>query len=193
MHILNREPEAATWRKRARDRAAIINRLMWDEKDGVYYDYNFVHKTRRPYPFLTTFYPLWAGIASKEQAARVLGNLPKFERPGGLLTSTNQSGSQWDAPFGWAPLEMIAIPAMRRYGYNKDANRATVEFLSLIEQEFLKHGNIVEKYDVVHRTSDLTGEVHFGYSSNEAGFGWTNAAFTTLYDALPAAEKEKVP
>jgi len=192
MHIVGREDEVAAWQKRAHDRAATIDRLMWDAKDGLYYDYNFVHGSVRRYAFLTTFYPLWAGIASKEQAAQVVRNLSKFERPGGLQTSTSQSGSQWDAPFGWAPLEMIAIPALRRYEYREDAARTSVEFLSLVLQEFLKHGTIVEKYDVVRRSSNLSGEVHFGYSSNEVGFGWTNAAFTTLYDELPPGDKQKV-
>ena len=71
---------------------------MWDEKDGLYYDYDFVNKHVRHYPFLTTFYPLWAGIASKEQAARIVKNLPLFEKVGGLQTSTEVSGNQWDSP-----------------------------------------------------------------------------------------------
>ena len=192
MHIVGHENEVAAWQKRASDRAAAINRLMWDAEDGLYYDYNFVRGRVRKYPFLTTFYPLWAGIASRKQAEQVERNLSQFDRPGGLQTSTYRSGSQWDAPFGWAPLEMIAMPALRRYGYGEDADRASVEFLSLVRQEFLKHGTIVEKYDVVRRTSNLSGEVHFGYSSNEVGFGWTNAAFTTLYDALPAGDQRKV-
>ncbi len=192
MHILGREQDAATWQKRAHDRADMVNRLMWDAHDGLYYDYNFVHKSVRKYPFLTTFYPLWAGIASNEQAAQVVRNLAEFERPGGLQTSTYQSGSQWDAPFGWAPLEMIAIQALRRYGYREEADRVSVEFLSLVLQEFLKHGTIVEKYDVVRRTTELSSEVHFGYRSNEAGFGWTNAAFTNLYDALAPGERQKL-
>jgi hypothetical protein len=96
---------------------------MWDAQDGLYYDYNFAHKTVRRYPFLTTFYPLWAGIATKEQAAAVEKNVAKFERPGGLATSTFESGNQWDLPFGWAPLEMIAVEGLRRYGFNADADR----------------------------------------------------------------------
>ena len=55
---------------------------------GLYFDYNFKTRQRRRYEFATTFYPLWAGIASPEQAARVVKNLPLFEAPGGLLTST---------------------------------------------------------------------------------------------------------
>ncbi|PYT15232.1 MAG: hypothetical protein DMG59_14495, partial [Acidobacteria bacterium] len=148
------------------------------------------------YPFLTTFYPLWAGIASREQAARVARNLPKFERPGGLQTSTYLSASQWDAPFGWAPLQMIAVDGLRRYGYREDADRVSKKFLSLVLAEYQKTGTIVEKYDVVRRGTDVSSEVRFGYRSNEAGFGWTNAAFTALFDELTPADQRnllKVP
>jgi neutral trehalase len=48
--ILGNGAAADTWRKRAADRAAAINRLMWDARDGLYYDYNFAHKTRAPLP-----------------------------------------------------------------------------------------------------------------------------------------------
>ncbi|HLK47643.1 MAG TPA: trehalase family glycosidase [Bryobacteraceae bacterium] len=192
MRILGRQSEEAVWRKRAADRAALINRLMWDEPDGLFYDYDFVRRTRRKYPFLTAFYPLWAGIATREQAARVAQALPKFERPGGLQTSTNPSGNQWDAPFGWAPLELLAVEGLRRYGYNREADRISIEFLSLVLEQYRKTGAIVEKYDVVRRTSQLSGEIRFGYHSNEAGFGWTNAVFTALYDALPPRERSRL-
>ena len=192
MHILGRDEDAAAWRKRAQDRAERVNRLMWDAQDGLYYDYNFVSGRVRKYPFLTTFYPLWAGIANREQAARVVGNLSKFEQPGGLQTSTYQSGGQWDAPFGWGPLEFIADQALRRYGYREDADRTAMKFLSLVLQEFQKNGTIVEKYDVVRRATDLGANIRFGYHSNEVGFGWTNAAFTALYDELPPGEKQKL-
>jgi alpha,alpha-trehalase len=192
LHILGREADVNVWRKRAQDRAERVNRLMWDAKDGLYYDYDFVHRRVRHYPFLTTFYPLWAGIASKEQAARVQGNLPLFEKIGGLQTSTHVSGNQWDAPFGWAPLQMIAVEGLRRYGYAEDAERISMKFLSLVRREFLSHGYIVEKYDVVQGGSNVSGNIHFGYSANQAGFGWTNAVFTSLYDALMPEDKRKL-
>ena len=186
--ILGKDAEAAPWRKRAADRAAAINRLMWDAQDGLYYDYNFAHKTVRQYPFLTTFYPLWAGIATKEQAAAVERNLAQFEWPGGLATSTFDSGNQWDLPFGWAPLEMIAVEGLRRYGFNADADRISEKFLSLVRNEYLKVGFIVEKYDVVRRGTD-SSSIRFGYQSNQAGFGWTNAVYTRLLDELPAGKQ----
>jgi alpha,alpha-trehalase len=135
---------------------------------------------------------LWAGIATREQAARVAANLPKFERTGGLQTSTVVSGDQWDAPFGWAPLQWIAVEGLLRYGFKKEADRISLEFLSLVLQEFRKHGNLAEKYDVVRRASDLSGQIHYGYRTNEAGFGWTNAVYTALYDELSPADRQKL-
>jgi len=192
LRIIGRAREARDWTKRAEERKQRINRLMWDEKDGLYYDYNFVKKELRRYPFVTTFYPLWVGVADQRQAARIVANLKLFERPGGLLTSTYVSGSQWDAPFAWAPTEMIAIQGLRRYGYTKEADRITANFLSMILKEFIQHNTIVEKYDVERRESEVSAGLKFGYKSNEIGFGWTNAAFVELYGQLPMAKRVNV-
>jgi alpha,alpha-trehalase len=192
MRELGRTREAALWERRANARRERVNRLMWDERDGLYYDYDFGKRAVRRYPFVTTFYPLWAGLATREQAARVASNLRLFERAGGLLTSTNRSGSQWDAPYGWAPMQLIAAEGLRRYGFEREAERVSINFLSLVLKDFVEHNTIVEKYDVEARTSSLGAGLRFGYSSNEIGFGWTNAAFTELYARLPEARRPRV-
>jgi len=119
----------------------------------------------------------------------VAGRLKLFERPGGIVTSTYASGNQWDFPFGWAPLQMVAVEGLRNYGYHRDADRVSVAFLSLVLQEFEASGTIVEKYDVVKRTSRVSEGIQYGYTSNEVGFGWTNAVFTRLYDRLPERDR----
>jgi alpha,alpha-trehalase len=186
------EPDAAwLWRARARARRAAIDRGLWDEAAGLYFDYDFRRGQRRDYPFATTFFPLWAGAASPEQAARVRANLHLFEAPGGLLTSTRVTGHQWDAPFGWAPLQLVAVEGLRRYGFDADADRLSRKFLALVVKEFDEHGVILEKYDVERRESDVSADIRFGYDSNEIGFGWTNAVFLELLAGLrqtPALE-----
>jgi len=167
--------------------------LLWDEAAGLYYDYNFRTRQRRRYDFATTFYPLWAGIASPAQARAVYANLAKFEAPGGILTSTQVTGSQWDAPYGWAPLQMIAVAGLRRYGYVEDADRLARKFVSLVIQEFDAHGIIVEKYDMQKRTSDIAAGIKFGYSANQAGFGWTNAAVLELLAGMGTGGSPKAP
>jgi alpha,alpha-trehalase len=188
LEILDRPGEADEWLGRADRRRETINALMWDETDGLYYDHQFVEGKLGRYPFVTTFYPLWAGIADDRQADRVAANLPLFERAGGLQTSTNESGSQWDAPFGWAPLQLIAVEGLRRYGKHEEADRIAAAFLSMILEEFVEHRAFFEKYDVVRRESEV--EIRFGYTTNETGFGWTNAVFLELYAQLRDREKE---
>jgi alpha,alpha-trehalase len=182
--ILGDEAVATVWQARASKRHGLIDKYLWDPDAGLYFDYNFKTGRRRTYEFATTFYPLWAGIASAEQASRVQKNLPKFEAPGGLLTSTKTTGNQWDAPFGWAPLQLLAVDGLRRYGYEEEADRVARKFVSLVAKEFGEHGTIVEKYDVERRESDVEAGIRFGYSGNQVGFGWTNGAFLELLEEL---------
>ena len=109
-----------------------------------------------------------------------------------MSLSEFQSGDQWDAPFGWAPLNWIAVQGLRRYGYRTEADRISKRFLSLVQSEFVRHGTIEEKYDVVRRSDEVSGALRFGYRSNEAGFGWTNAVFTALFDELSPKDQAEV-
>lgn len=191
--LLRRPDDSKRWTERAGKRKAQVDRFLWDEKAGLYLDYNFEAGRRRDYPFATTFYPLWAGMASPEQAKRVLANLKLFEAPGGLLTSTHVTGNQWDAPFGWAPLQMIAVDGLRRYGHQEPADRLARKFVATVVKEFEEHGSILEKYDVQRRESDVSAGIRFGYSSNEIGFGWTNAAVLDLLAGLTTSTPRTPP
>jgi alpha,alpha-trehalase len=142
------------------------------------------------YRYASTFYPLWAGLATPEQAKAVAGNLKVFNQPGGLPMSTYDTGAQWDLPYGWGNIEMLAIDGLRRYGYNADADRVSYEFLSTVAENFRRDGNIREKYNVVTRSSEA--HVELGYEMNVVGFGWTNAAFLELLHNLPKDMVERL-
>src|SRR4030095_11355027 len=157
-------PDAKTWTARAAKRKAAVDRYLWDEKAGLYLDYDFASGKRGRYLCATTFSPLGAGLASPQQARRVLASLPQLEAPGGVLTSAVESGNQWDAPFGWAPLQMVAVAALRRYGHRAEADRLARAFVGTVVKEFEEHGKILEKYDVKRRESDVPGGTRFGYS-----------------------------
>jgi alpha,alpha-trehalase len=182
--ILGHDDIAQQWRDRAHERQHRVDQFLWDEAAGLYFDYNFSTGQRRQYEYATTFYPLWAGLASEDQARRVVGNLSKFEAPGGLLCSTEITGNQWDAPFGWAPLVLIAVQGLDRYGYRQEAERIAQKFITMLVQNFQKTGTLVEKYDVQTCSSNVEDEILFGYSSNEIGFGWTNGVFLELIALL---------
>jgi alpha,alpha-trehalase len=103
-----------------------------------------------------------------------------------MLTSTQTTGNQWDAPFGWAPLQLLGVEGLRRSGYKAEADRLARKFVALVAKEFAEHGTMVEKYDVRRSQSDVSAGIRFGYTTNEVGFGWTNAAFLELLAGLTA-------
>lgn len=172
------------WDRAAATRAARIEADLFDEALGLYADFDLERGGSSGYPFLTTFLPLWAGIAAPERARRVRDQLPRFERPGGLVTSQRISGCQWDAPFGWAPLQLFAVSGLHRYGFESDARRIAERFLSTVQREYDRTGCFREKYDVTSMSGDLDGRIAFGYPTNEVGFGWTNAAVLELLEYL---------
>jgi len=182
--ILDDPASSEEWFTAAHKRARLINHYCWDHDLGYYFDYHVRLQHTRPYIFATTFYPLWAGIASEEQARRVVQNLPALEAPGGLLTSAYFTGNQWDAPFGWAPLHYFAIKGLARYGYNKAAKRLAYKFIKVVNQEFIRCGAIFEKYDISKLSSRVQNTLQFGYISNEIGFGWTNGVYLELLNYL---------
>lgn len=115
---------------------------------------------------------------------RVVDNLYKFEAPGGLLTSTHVSGNQWDAPFGWAPLQWFAVQGLLNTGYDAEAHRIATRFVQMAVKEFAKSGTLVEKYDVERCSANVSDDIQFGYSSNEIGFGWTNGVVSEFLNLL---------
>ncbi|HZP61885.1 MAG TPA: trehalase family glycosidase [Terriglobales bacterium] len=187
---LGKSGNAKLWHDRAEHRKMLINRYLWDAKRGLFLDYNFETANRSTYQYLTTFYPLWSGLATKEQARAVEGNLKIFEQAGGLATSSENTGAQWDYPYGWAPLHLLAVEGMRHYGVNADADRVSLKFLRTVLNNFRRDGTIREKYDVVTQSSE--SQVSAGYKANVIGFGWTNAVFLELLHELPAQEASKI-
>ena len=184
--ILGKSKEADEWKAQAAKRQKLLVQFTWDTQRGEFFDYNFMDKKRSVYEYASTFYPLFAGLATQEQAAAIVKNLSHFERPGGLLCSPYDTGAQWDAPYAWAPLQLVAVEGLRRYGFNAEANRLSYEFLGTIADHFRRVGNLREKYNAVDRSTEAG--TTSGYAINVIGFGWTNAIFLVFMDEMPKPE-----
>ena len=184
---LGNTSEAQQWKARAADRKQKMNRYFWNAQKGMFFDYDFMQKKQSSYDYATTFYPLWTGWASAEQAKAVAANLSKFEKPGGIAMSDQITGVQWDLPYGWAPLQLITVEGLRKYGAKADADRVSQEFVSTVLENFGRDKTIREKYNVVTRTTDA--QVAVGYKSNVVGFGWTNGVTLELLHGMNAGAK----
>ncbi|HWR14050.1 MAG TPA: trehalase family glycosidase [Terriglobales bacterium] len=185
--ILNRPADAKRWAERARTRQQLMEKYFWDPQKKMYFDWNFTDSARSTYEYATTFYPLWVGLASPDRARDLISNLAKFEQPGGIVMSTYDTRLQWDFPYGWAPINLITIEGLRHYHADEAANRLSRKFITMVAENFQRDGTIREKYNVVTRTTEQN--VTAGYHVNVIGFGWTNATFLALWNALPNSQK----
>src|SRR5258708_38194251 len=186
--LLGRRAEAAEWERRATARRDAINKYLWNPTQGMFYDYDFTTQKQSTYNYITAFYPLWAKLATPQQAASLQHHLSLFEHEGGLAMSDTNSGTQWDLPFGWAPTNWLAIKGLAQYGFTSDASRIAGKFSQTILQNFLADATIREKYNVVRGSAN--GAIATVYKSNVVGFGWTNGVYLQMHDLLTHQPKQ---
>ncbi|HDR8953559.1 alpha,alpha-trehalase TreA [Burkholderia vietnamiensis] len=162
---------------RAARRAAAINRYLWNRR-GYYGDYDWQLRKPRDGVTAAALYPLFAGVAWPERAKATAREVRKtLLQPGGLATTTQNTGQQWDAPNGWAPLQWIAIEGLRRYGEAALAKDIGTRFLADVKHVYATEGKLVEKY-VVEGTGEGGGGG--GEYPLQDGFGWTNGVTLKL-------------
>jgi alpha,alpha-trehalase len=177
---------------KAKRRKELSDQFLWNEKKGLYFDYNFKTNTPSNYVAATTLVPLWSKMASQEQAKRLVETaLPLLKERGGIAASTEESRGeisddrperQWDYPNGWAPHQMMIWKGLLNYGYKDEAQELIYRWLYMITKNAVDYnGTIPEKYDVVEATHKVFAEygnvgTDFEYITNE-GFGWMNASY----------------
>ena len=99
-----------------------------------------------------------------------------FLKAGGVTTTTNHTGQQWDAPNGWAPLQWLTIKGLRNYGFNELADKIKNRWLTLNQKVFERTGKMFEKYNV----NDISLHAGGGEYPLQDGFGWTNGIASAL-------------
>ena len=186
------EETSVAWYARANRRRQLITQLLWDKEAGMFFDYDFVNKKRHTFVSATTLYPLWAKLATAEQAESLVRNaLPLLEMPGGLAGSSEQSrgaiserrpARQWDYPYGWVPHQMLAWTGLLNYGHKSVAQRLSYRWLYTVTRIAVDYNGIIpEKLDVVNRSHKVFAEygnvgTEFEHLPTE-GFGWMNASY----------------
>lgn len=200
---------AAYWRQQAQLRKEAMMALMWDEKRGFFFDYDFVRQKRSIYISATGLYPLWAKLldvndpSDREHARRMVSYAhEKLEQRAGLAASARESvaaarnhdARQWDYPYGWPPHQMLAWQGLANYGFNADAARLASRWLFAIAKNAHDYNGVIpEKYNVVTGSHEVFVEygnvgTKFDYITRE-GFGWTDASFQVGVNYLSTEER----
>jgi alpha,alpha-trehalase len=171
---------------RAAERARAIEHYLWNEPEAYYADYDVERAEPRAALTAAALFPSFVGVASAEhERATARAVEARLLEPGGLVTTEVETGQQWDAPNGWAPLQWVAVEGLARYGDDALAEAIGTRFLDGVMAVFAADGKLVEKYDV---QAGLTGGG--GEYPLQDGFGWTNGVTLLLLDRYAGAPEE---
>ena len=158
-------------------RADAIQQYCWDDAAGFYLDFDFESGERSPHLTLAGVFPLFFNLAPLAAAERVAGILEgKFLQKGGLSTTLQHSGQQWDAPNGWAPLQWMAYQGLLNYGMDALAAAVRDRWTANCRQVYQHTGKMMEKYNVFGEGGEGGG----GEYPNQDGFGWTNGVMLAM-------------
>lgn len=176
--FLKQKRLARRFEQAAAHRAKAIQQYCWNESSQFFEDFHTVRQTLNNRLTLAGVFPLYAGIATPEQAAAVAERIrTDFLYAGGVAATLVNNGQQWDLPNGWAPLQWVTIKGLGLYGYDELAAEIRDRWLALNESVFMSERKMVEKYDVVAAAPGGGGEYEL-----QDGFGWTNGVYAALKD-----------
>lgn len=174
---------AALYQRDADDLKAAVQKHCWDERDGTFYsvDLNLLPYEGKPfsadpsirlhagYPrdydcliqrldVWSSFLPMWAGIATPEQARRMVARLQDertFNAPYGIRTlsklekmyNVRSSGnpSLWTGPI-WGVSNYMVWRGLVKYGFDAEARELADKTIRLFARDFERFGALHEYY-----------------------------------------------
>ena len=206
-NILDDKKAEFFWEEKAEKRKKMINKTMWNEDEGFYFDFNYKNGKQSDFLSLAGFVPMYEGIATFEQAKEMVKKLKEFETEYGLTITSEKSLSprinlkkipiryrtaiidvvkpkQWDWPNIWPPLEYLTVIGLLKYGFIEDAKRIMKNSLDAHTKIFKEYGTFFERIDGKNGNRP-NKDFHY---SMQSGFGWTNAIFYRYVKLLQAIE-----
>jgi alpha,alpha-trehalase len=175
------ESGAKLFREKAQKRSDLIDKYFWNEKMTFFTDYQFKTFTQLNNITPAGLYP-FCFINEKPDYMSLLGKKvavvleSKMLKDGGFVTTEYNTGEQWDAPNGWAPLEWMMIWGLDRCGQKNLAMKAAERWIKLNVRVYKNTGKLMEKYNV----TDINEVAGGGEYGDQDGFGWTNGVLLKL-------------
>ncbi|MEO5995958.1 MAG: alpha,alpha-trehalase TreA [Chitinophagaceae bacterium] len=178
--------------RKAASRKNAILKYGWNKTLNFFTDFNFRTNITDTIITAAGLYPLFMKLATADQANKVLLiTKSRLLKDGGIVTTNNMTGEQWDSPNGWAPLQWVTIKGFENYNFKEAARDIATRWVAINEKVFKSTGRMMEKYNVLDTHLEAGG----GEYPGQDGFGWTNGVYlklVSMYVGKEEKEKEKV-
>ncbi len=166
----------------ATKREAACRKYFKSDALGFFSDYNFIENKTTDVAAASSLYILKILQEKNSKEINKWGISAKIFiekyllKDGGLVSTTNLNGQQWDAPNGWAPQQWMAIEGLERCNQKEMARDIALRWIKLNNDVYLRTGKLMEKYNVVDTHLEAGG----GEYDGQDGFGWTNGVLLAL-------------
>jgi alpha,alpha-trehalase len=141
--------EATKWEKKASSRREAMMRYCWSMTKGMFFDFDHNRYKQAEVVSAATVFPLYFRMVTKKDADKVAANIrSELLKAGGIVTTNRTTGQAWDAPFGCAQLQWMAIQGLRNYGHEELANDIKNRWVALNIKVLKSTGRLLEKYNV---------------------------------------------
>jgi len=181
---------AKTWGVRADAVTEAARKQLWDDQRGFFFDRKGPDGAWVDVWSGAGFLPLWAGIATAEQAARLKEHLlgKKFWTampvPSVARDDPTYKKDMWRGP-AWANMNYLIIRGLRRYGFEKEAADLRAKTLAGVAKWYGQTGAMYEFYDADDQTPPAALErkgqkTADGGVGNIADYFWTASVYTDL-------------
>lgn len=176
-----------------------VTAVLWHEEVGVWLDYDIMYEIKRDYFYPTNIAPLWTNCYDREKREYFVSKVMKYleksqimNHLGGIPTTLEHSGEQWDFPNAWPPLQYIMIMGLHLSDDNWAQDLAFEITERWVRSNYKAYNDtdaMFEKYDATM----LGGHGGGGEYEVQLGFGWTNGIIIELLemfgDRLSAEER----
>jgi len=163
---LGRDDEAAQRQADAEKRLVAMRQLLWHGEDSVYYGRDLVEDRWARVMDVSTFFPLWCGLATADQAPRLVALLHDPEAfgtdyPVATLAVRHMPAhlrGQWHwRGANWVEMTWLVILGLKQYGYHDEAARLAEINCRMAFDTLNKTGHLREYYNsLTGAPTDLT-------------------------------------
>lgn len=119
---LNNTEKANYYNQIAKEWIEAVTAVLWHEEVGAWLDYDMHNSIKRDYFYPTNIAPLWTGCYDQTDKDKTVRLVLKYLQnknimyPGGIPTTVEHTGEQWDYPNAWPPLQHIMIAGLNNTG-----------------------------------------------------------------------------
>jgi len=182
--------------KRREELKHLMNKYLWDEKTGLYYDYEYQKKELNKIPTVASIFPLFAQIPDEEQVKKLIGHIKDEYTFNTLIpfpsVARNYPDFMKDCWRGavWINTAYIGIKSLQKYGEYELAGNLAFKVVNGIAQTYRNEGSIYEFYDpdgytleeLTRKKGNLYKQITLGGKPVKNFVGWTGLSNTLLIE-----------